>query len=647
MIRHLGWFFALLAATPIAFCNVTLGPADRIQSVVVPGDRGSVSIEARGLVPDAPVRAYVETRGHWLETSHARVSNPGETFHQPAVAYERFELFGSEFTVVAVFVARAVDDSPVDLRIRDQRGVVHCQARTMSGEALCIARVPHHAFPRDVIDGRRALELAVQVEARGAMPTSIKVSGFWSPVYALDQRLELLGDVNTNALGIARLAMPFSIRRTRAGKTEAMLLSIENGTGIPNREAVLLLTRDGSERSPNFAMVGHDTEDDLAASTAHADLVEHRSLLFVVPGNAGSITLQATSGNMRPAGVEHRDGTVHDIELSLHRWEGPPSASTVLPVAASRVPAFHIDQQPAAVFPAVAREVLTLDAGAIEPGLWYAVPRSKTGIPLNLSFYVDFGPATRRLEPLTGHYFNPERSGHGIILAPAGDDWVLIWYTYDEDGRPTWYYAQAPKPNRHSGGSQWLATLYRNVWDGTRTRFQFAGLVQLAALSTDRLAFLHLLNGRVGAENMHRLGDGRCTQRHGDSPLDVTGLWYAPTKSGYGYSVEFIGGTEFYLAYAYDAAGMPRWVTAQQAEGSPRVPLWQVRGPCPSCAPMVTTREIVGTLERTIGARAAPDDRAGFLTLGMDASFANGVPGRWKENRPASLLSRRTGCPGG
>ncbi len=258
---------------------------------------------------------------------------------------------------------------------------------------------------------------------------------------------------------------------------------------------------------------------------------------------------------------------------------------------------------------------------------------------------VDYAGATRALEPQPGHYYNPSRSGHGFILSPAGEDWVLIWYTYDDAGRPIWYYAQAPRPSGGSRGALWIATLYRSVWDGGAARFQFAGVVQLAAVAPDRLVFLHVLDGRVGAEPMQRLGDGRCVQRLGGQVLDVGGLWYSPSKPGYGYSIEFIGGTEFYLAYAYDGDGLPRWLTAQQTEGATTLPLFQTRGSCPSCPPTVATRQIVGTLERTLGTSAAPDGAPGFLMLGLDAQYAEGVPGRWQERRPAELLSRRTGCP--
>ena len=46
-----------------------------------------------------------------------------------------------------------------------------------------------------------------------------------------------------------------------------------------------------------------------------------------------------------------------------------------------------------------------------------------------------------------GSYFNPDRSGHGVFLYPAGDQWTGLWYTYFQDRTPTWYYLQGPQPN--------------------------------------------------------------------------------------------------------------------------------------------------------------------------------------------------------
>lgn len=634
----------LLLIAPSSIAQAVLDAEGSVSRVDVPGDRGAVSIEARGLPTNVPLRAFVTTRSPWTTVSAERPSNPGDSFFQLPMFSKPIDGWGAGYMTVGTFIARAVDDSSVELRVRSDSGRVYCQHRSIGGVSRCILRIPHSEIPQDPITGRQRMTLSVQAEARGPRDVQVAVSGFVSEAVSPGNALELQSAVTTGPSGTVTLTMPYTVRQNRADVPEAFQVALRDDAGTTYREGTVLVNRDRREPSASIAIVGGDTDDDLGAGSSHADIVEHRKLVFLVPGNAGRIDFRASTSATFPVGTTHPDGTPQDLELSLHRWSRDPSLSDVLALPAGQPAQYIIDKNGAAPWPRTASEALSLDGQSMAPGLWYVVPRSKTGVPLNVQLSVEFGPAPRTLVPETGHYFNPARAGHGFILAPAGNDWVLIWYTFDESGKPVWYYAQGPKPNRHSGGSQWMASLYRNVWDGEKTRFQFAGIVQIAALSTDRLTFVHMLNGRVGAEDMQRLGDGRCAQRLGNAPLDVNGLWFSPTKSGYGYSVEFIGGTEFYLAYAYDANGMPRWVTAQQTDAATRMPLAQVRGPCSSCAPALTSREIIGTFDRTIGTDAAPDNRAGFLTLGLDANFVDGVPGRWRENRPVALLSQRAGC---
>lgn len=56
----------------------------------------------------------------------------------------------------------------------------------------------------------------------------------------------------------------------------------------------------------------------------------------------------------------------------------------------------------------------------------------------------------------------------------------------------------------------------------------------------------------------------------------------------------------------------------------------------------------LNTLETGVAHPAGTPRRArqpgGILSLGLDVAFANGLPGRWTENRPAALLSQRAGC---
>jgi hypothetical protein len=68
--------------------------------------------------------------------------------------------------------------------------------------------------------------------------------------------------------------------------------------------------------------------------------------------------------------------------------------------------------------------------------------------PVKQSLHFD-GVATPKLAP--GLYYNPSRSGHGVSLSQASGQQLLFWYTYLEDGTPTWYQAQATATRRRFG----------------------------------------------------------------------------------------------------------------------------------------------------------------------------------------------------
>ena len=41
-----------------------------------------------------------------------------------------------------------------------------------------------------------------------------------------------------------------------------------------------------------------------------------------------------------------------------------------------------------------------------------------------------------------GLWWDPTKSGHGFQVFNSADQAMVVWYTYDDAGRPTWYTAQ-------------------------------------------------------------------------------------------------------------------------------------------------------------------------------------------------------------
>ena len=65
-------------------------------------------------------------------------------------------------------------------------------------------------------------------------------------------------------------------------------------------------------------------------------------------------------------------------------------------------------------------------------------------------------PTSVQFTPRVGLWYNPSRPGHGLDIQLSGSTLVATWYTYEDDGTPTWYQAVGPL-----NGVQWSADLVR------------------------------------------------------------------------------------------------------------------------------------------------------------------------------------------
>lgn len=646
------WTFpALLVLAAASSSCIAQSPAvDGLVSLFSRTDRSSAKILLEGLPQGREVRVQIAARGLWNRKSAMAPSIAGSAYPNAAHFSHRIAYNTDSWAAVAYYRARAVDGSPVSIRLVDDFGRVHCEA-SGSGEqsAVCVADIPHRDFP--ALTSRREIVLSVQAEVRGPIATPLVVEGFAQDLVAVSlQGADAQSDPIVPPSGEVIATLPINLRTVAPGRQEGRLLKVLDGDGRLLRHVGVLSQWDGTTLAASQLLLSDgkafSPSGILSAASTHSAITTHRRLVFLVPGNATSLDVTARSVEFTE-GVSYPAGTPHDVSLHLFHVARSGADAAIAPAPSDRAADLIIDAETWKPFPTTATERATLSGDQLKPGVWYAVPVSKTGIPLNLSVSLRYPtPPSRTLEPQAGHYFNPERQGHGFYLGKAGGDWVLIWYAYERDGQPVWYYAQDLRPSTDTGGSQWYASLYRNVWNGSETRFQYVGWVQIAALSETELEFAHLVDGELGIQSMRRLGPGGCSQTWSARPLDVNGLWFAPQKSGYGFSAELVGGTEFYLSYAYDAAGRPRWATAQQSfNAASSMPLLQARGFCPTCTAGPVQRAAAGTFSRDLVSAAAPDDQPGFSRLGIDARWINGIPGAWTENRPVSLLSARIGCP--
>ncbi len=355
------------------------------------------------------------------------------------------------------------------------------------------------------------------------------------------------------------------------------------------------------------------------------------------------------------SGVDHRialgEGMAHerlfiDVPPGTARLEVLAQAGGVVSLYLARTPTPAPSSSPPTIDVAPPRDAATVGTpiptlaqrfvvDSPAPGRWYVTPvNPPLASSVRMSVRATLVGTGPQLRP--GGFFNPQRSGNGLFLYPAGSEWAGLWYTYLQDGTPTWYYLQAPAPG--STGI-WRGTIYRSVWNGSSNALTPVGEATVTPRSTSAFTFSYTLDGETGSEAYESFGGG-CPTVNG-APLNISGHWFDPLRSGTGYSVQLFPNYEFYLVFGYDAQGVPRYLVAERSGvggSTETLTLEQLRGACPLCTRAGDPqRSPVGTLQRRVeGGR--------LRNITLSAAYVNGVSGTWVANDAVIPLGGLRGC---
>lgn len=347
------------------------------------------------------------------------------------------------------------------------------------------------------------------------------------------------------------------------------------------------------------------------------------------------LVIDVPEGTTRLEVVQEGPGFVA-LHLARRPALEPASAVPSIEVAPPRSAAVIADTSGATL------KRLVLNAPAA--GRWYATPVNNGSVAAELSLRASLEGQGPRLRP--GAYFNPERSGAGLFLHPAGSDWVAIWYTYLQDGSATWYYLQAPAPAVHG---QWHSPIYRAAWNGSAATLTTVGQAVLTPRSADAASFSFTLDGETGSEAIRVLGRG-CPRISGQI-LDNSQHWFDPRRAGSGYSVQFMAppsvgqAYEFFAAFVYDDQGQPRFLIGEgpaQDSADALFPLQQLAGWCPLCP-----RPAAGPQRVEAGHLLRRIESGRLRGITLDARLSLGVSGLWQVAdavEPLDPLARMPGC---
>ncbi len=222
-----------------------------------------------------------------------------------------------------------------------------------------------------------------------------------------------------------------------------------------------------------------------------------------------------------------------------------------------------------------------------------------------------------QIRPKTGLWFNPQRSGHGIDVHIAGDRLFMIWYTYNDDGTPTWYLASGVYQEN------WQADLLTFSWDKTtRTASsEVAGQVNLDFTDAKNALFSWNINGREGSEPFSYLNVS-----NQPTTKQLTGSFYNPSDSGWGISVNTKGDAIVMIMYYYDENGGPRWSLGNTSNNETgQITLLSYTGFCPDCEFGQTTNQESGFINYNF---STPQE----LSVTIDVTYPNNQFDQWLIN---------------
>ena len=368
------------------------------------------------------------------------------------------------------------------------------------------------------------------------------------------------------------------------------------------------LSRGSSPAVAQALNSGADFALSLAASGSH------ERLYIDVPAGATQLAVTTTSAS--------------NVDLYLARVDAPAASSAVPTIGFA--PARNLASASATT--GSGNESLTVANPAA--GRWYVTPANMAGASAGVTVRATVAGNAPVVRP--GGYFNTQRGGTGLFLYPAGADWAGLWYTYLQDSTPTWYYLQGAAP---AANGIWRGLVYRSAWNGSANSLTVVGEATATPTGADAFTFSYTLDGETGTEAYSSFGRG-CPSLGGNA-LNVSGHWFNPARSGTGYSVQMIGGYEFYAVFGYDGRGMPRFLVAERptfGDASQSMNLEQLTGACPLCTRTGNpTRSTIGTFQRTFA-------NGSFGNITLNGTFVGSVPGTWAANEALSPLGGLQGC---
>lgn len=163
-------------------------------------------------------------------------------------------------------------------------------------------------------------------------------------------------------------------------------------------------------------------------------------------------------------------------------------------------------------------------------------------------------------------WWSPAESGWGLTIADHETDLWVVWYTYRQDGTPTWMFASGgtfTENRRRFAGDLFQATgpAYRAAFSSKPVSVSKVGTISIdfapPGLAEGNALFTYAVANVSGSKTVQRFGFGNGAPAWG---TDNTDLWWNPQESGWGIALAQHGNMLFGVWYTYDEQNQPLFV---------------------------------------------------------------------------------------
>ncbi len=223
-------------------------------------------------------------------------------------------------------------------------------------------------------------------------------------------------------------------------------------------------------------------------------------------------------------------------------------------------------------------------------------------------------------------WWNPSESGWGLTIADHGSELFGVWYTYDINGKPTWF--TIPGGTFTNGKRNFSGDLYQTTGPAysqpfltsqvTATKVGTASFdFSPAGQAAGKASFSYTIGAVSQTKIIERQPFGNAAPNWG---ADFTDIWWNENESGWGLTLAQHGNNVFGVWFTYGLDGKPLWVTIPgvtfTSAGTFNGQLYSVTGP------------YYGTVPFNSGAVVATQVGTASLTIsGSSGTFASTLSG--------------------